>query len=292
MKNSNEHTVWIVVPVFNRAEKIFGLINQIHSQAFQDFIFVIVDHGTVDIDYSLFVDSRIVVLRERPNLWWTGAVNVGVRYVIRKSTFAQDFILVINDDVQVGEDYLRSLVDIGVSNPKTIIGSICVNSNTNRVMYAGLSLNRLKARFVPKYSNYKPDEVPEHLISSDILPGRGMLIPLGIFKSIGLFNESKLPHYGADNEFSWRARKKGFELRIATNCRVFTESKEDAIYRFRSSFREFAMDKKKPGNLPAVISYSLLCFQRPYSVYYIGINFIRHLMSYIKRFLIRWNHSV
>jgi len=282
-----ETTIWIVVPAFNRADKICSFINQILPQTFQSFKLIIVDHGTVDIDYSIFDDSRIVVLKENPELWWTGATNRGVKYVIKESISVSDFVLIINDDVHVKEDYLESLVDVGMNCSDAIIGSICINSETDKIIYAGFSLNKVRAKFVPKYSNCRLNQISADLIPSDVLPGRGVLIPFIVFKSMGFFNESQLPHYGADFEFFWRARKNGFELMTAANCQVFTQSKDDTLYRYKSSFKEFIANKKKPGNLPVVINFSFLCFSRCYAVYYIGINFIRHLLSYIKRFFAR-----
>lgn len=280
-------TVWIVVPFFNRVDTIFGFTRQMLSQSFQRFRLLIVDHGTVPIDYSSFNDPRITVLKESPNLWWTGAVNAGVRYVIRHSTSDDDFVLVINDDVAVGDEYLDSLVRIGQDHPRTIVGSVCVNSQTKRIMYTGLSLNRLRARFIPKYAEYRPHEIPEGLIPSDILPGRGILIPLVVFKTIGLFDDRHLPHYGADDEFSWRARKRGFNLVVGSRCVVVTKHRSAPLLRSRTTFTEFVTDKRKSGNLPTVLTFSSLCFSRPYALYYTGVHFVRCLLSYAKRSLIR-----
>ena len=284
---NKEVTTWIIVPVFNRAEKIHNFINQILSQTYQNFRLIIVDHGTVDIDYSVFDDSRIGVLKQSSELWWTGAVNVGVRYVLEESTCGEDFILVINDDVRFDDNYLQLLVDVGMNHPGAVVGSVCVKSDTGRVMSTGFSLDRLRARFVAKYAGRWPDDIPDALIPSDVLSGRGMLVPPSVFRTIGLFDEGHLPHYGADNEFSWRARKRGFDLVVGTRCVVITEPRNPPLVRPTTTVMDFITDTRKSGNLPAVVAFASLCFSRPYALYYTGVHFMRCLLSYGKRSLMQ-----
>jgi len=276
-----EITIWIVVPVFNRAEKVYNFINQILSQTFQSFKLIIVDHGTVDIYYSVFDDSRIVVLKENPELWWTGATNRGVEYVIKQSISASDFVLIINDDVHIGKNYLQSIVEVGANYPNSIVSSVCVDNETNEIINAGYSLNRLRAKFISNYEGYKLNELPTSLIQPDTFTGRGTLIPIKIFKDMGLFLEKKLPHCGADNEFVYRAKESGYHLLISKNCIVKTTMNIP----LRGKHSKFSFIKnqlfgtKSKGNIPTLFALSFLYFKMPYGIYYFILNATRKTLS-------------
>ena len=55
-----------------------------------------------------------------------------------------------------------------------------------------------------------------------VLSGRGTLIPVEAFRRVGLYDQERLPHYGADWEFSRRAQRAGFELLLDYRARVFS----------------------------------------------------------------------
>lgn len=280
----NTPCVWVVVPVFNRTESIFRFIRQLLSQSFEDFRCIVVDHGTVAIDYSLFQDSRITVLKESSDLWWTGAVNAGVKHALQKGCSGDDFILIINDDVRFDGGYIETLVRLGTSHPNSIVGSVCVDESTGEVLSANFSLNRLKAQFVPHYYKRMLREIPDTCLSSDILPGRGMLVPRKVFADVGLFREEDLPHYGADNEFSFRARKAGYPLIVSRDCVV--ETQREIPLTSQSGRLDLAkkhlFSRKSKANLPTLLAMSTCYFRPPYSLYFLTVNVALKLLSTVK----------
>lgn len=111
-----------------------------------------------------------------------------------------------------------------------------------------------------------------------------MLIPISVFAVTGLFNERRLPHYGADSELSYRAKKHGFNLACSMNCKVLTKKKgEEALYQFKSNFLKNIANKRKPGNFSALVNFSFLSFPFYYAAYFILLNLSRDILSHIKR---------
>jgi len=276
-------TVAVVVPVYERPEKIHRFIPQFLSQTFENLMIVVVDHGRRHVDYSAFDDPRLVVLRENSELWWTGAVNRGVEYALRRIA-PSGFILVINDDVQVDDTYVQSLVELGAAHPDSIVGSVSVDECSGEVLSASFSLNRLKAKFVPAYYKRMLHEVPNACLCSDILPGRGMLVPARVFAAVGLFLEEALPHYGADNEFSYRARRAGYPLLVSKRCVVRTGKPVHAAPqggRWRR-IRYHLFGIKSKGGLPSLIVLSRLYFRPPYWLYYFLVNAIVKVLATAK----------
>jgi len=280
--------LFLIIPVFNRYTYIFSLLDNLLSQEFKEFSVIIVDHGTIKINFSCYEAKRITVIKASSSLWWTGAVNIGVNYVLSNKVSDETFILILNDDVVLDKDYLCKMYEAGQHNPESMICSSCLNIQTNKLMYAGFHLNKIKARFEPLFKDWLPEQIQADLVKSDILVGRGLLIPIHILKKIGLFNEVLLPHYGADSEFSWRASQRGVSLYFSKNAILKTKLKDEKIYEFQQNLLKFISNIKKPGNMPAVFNFALICFNRYYAIYYITINFIRHYLSYLKRLLCKF----
>lgn len=277
--------IWIIVPVFDRPDKIYSLINQMLLQTYHQYNLLIVDHGTKKIDFTSFKDPRLMVVRANSNLWWTGAINAAIRSIM-SHTDDTDYLLLINDDVNIDEDYLKNLVAVAEDNPDTIIGSTCIDQDTNRIIYTNRIFDKVSAKFVSPHRNQYADELSKRAkeYESHLLYGRGMLIPFKVIKFTGLFDEKHLPHYGADSEFSWRARKQGFKLICSLDCQVVTRRREELLDQFQGSLLTFLTNKKKPGNLHALVNLSFLCFNSFYAVYFIFINLIRQGLSYSRRF--------
>jgi len=55
-----------------------------------------------------------------------------------------------------------------------------------------------------------------------MLPGRGTLVPVECFRTVGLFDERRLPQYGADYEFSVRASRSGYRLLMQFGSPVYS----------------------------------------------------------------------
>lgn len=278
------HKIWIVVPVFNREKEIYSFLNQMFSQTFQNFIIVVVDHGTTAIDFSAFKDFRLRIVREDSSLWWTGAINSGIAMIYGEIA-ANDSILLINDDVVIDSDYLQNISAAAGRNPNSIVGSTGVDANNQRVIYTGRLLNKPNARFYSPHNGYKYSEIRETggICESHILFGRGMLIPFKIMESVGKFNDDRLSHYGADSEYSWRAHKMGIRVICALDAPVYIkEKKSEYPVDSNDSLIGHLTYKRRAGNFSAMSNFALLSFSTFYASYFILLNSIRKSLSYFK----------
>ena len=78
---------------------------------------------------------------------------------------------------------------------------------------------------VLKYKNIlnnKPERV-------DFLTGRCVLHPIEIINKVGNYDVENFPHYGADDEFSFRVKKYGFSTFLCPSSIVFLNTKEDIL---------------------------------------------------------------
>lgn len=91
--------IYIVIPHFDRIKNIPKLIERLSNQTVSDFKLIIVDHGNTSLSPEYLPDFCIL-LRGSTEQWWSGAMNVGIKYVLSRTAASDDdFILFQNDDV-------------------------------------------------------------------------------------------------------------------------------------------------------------------------------------------------
>jgi GT2 family glycosyltransferase len=214
--------IYIVIPVFNRWTYTEKCLRSLQTQTYKDFKIVVVDHGSTDkTSDSIKRDfPNVIVLNGDESMWWAAATNVGVKYAQQNNA---DYVLTLNNDLIVQSDYLVHLYDVAKKDPNSIVGSVSVDINEqSKVIYAGTKWNKWTAKYRSTIDFSKFKEI-QTIIVTDLLPGRGTLIPVKAFDDLGLFDDAQFPHYAADEEFSLRCRKEGYELIISKNAVVCSE---------------------------------------------------------------------
>lgn len=277
--------VWIVVPVFDRIDHISHLVDLLKEQTYENYNLVIVDHGKKKIQKNF--GDKVELIMASPDLWWTGAINKGIKHILEnKNVESTSPILIINDDVTFDKKYLLNLISDWGNDENVIMGSLCIESGSSKVLYANIMLNKIKAKFEYKHRFEDVEKINERLLSSDLLSGRGTIIPVKIFYDIGLYNETALPHYKADYELVYRAKKNGYEAYVSTNSIVYTimdsPHKLDNKDKLKS-MHSVLFGRKSVLNLKDLRNYSFLNFNSFYGTYYLLINLLRYIGYIIKK---------
>ena len=217
--------IYIVIPVFNRWHFTKSCLMSLRRQTYQFFKIIVVDHGSTDRTSEQIEQDfpEVILLKGDKSMWWTAATNLGVKFALGTNA---DYILTLNNDLIVHKDYLESLINVTISNPKSLIGSISVDiQNKESIAFAGTKWNS----WLAKYKKAVPINLPYSIfkneysnIKTDLLPGRGTLIPVSVFKDVGLFDDINFPHYMADEDFSIKAKNNGYNLLIDVNAAVYS----------------------------------------------------------------------
>ena len=118
----------------------------------------------------------------------------------------------------------------------------------------------MKAKHIYLYQNIAPSKIRDEYIDSDVLTGKGTVFPLSILDKIGIYNEEKLPHYKADHELVWRARKSGFKVYASTKMQLRTLSDQKTASgkeRFLSNVRFLYFDMRSTMRIKDLWNYSI-----------------------------------
>lgn len=283
---------FVVIPDYNGWRYTHRCLEALRVGGLFDARVIVVDHGTSD-ETRLGLGQHypdVIRLGAPSSLWWTGAVNRGIKHAMELGT---DVVVLLNNDCYAEPEALRHLIEHHRAQPGCVIAAVQTSLNTGHVLPPPLScfLLGFPSLHLPGGSNYKPGQ--ERLIKTRLISGgRLVLIPASVIANIGLFDETDLPHYGADHDFYIKCRKKGIPLFIATDAAVRVDDTQttSAAHLERLSFKEFKetlSNRRSHKNLKDLTAL----FKKHYPIkglYHLGVtlNLARYFIVYL------WKRSV
>lgn len=166
-----------------------------------------------------------------------------------------EYVLILNDDVEVEKDYLTKLLrDYKLLPYRSILGSASISiDKPNKIESAGTKeFIKWRLKFSPYYSGFKfVDDNFKGVHKTLTLSGRGTLIPVEVFNKIGFYDE-ELIQYGSDDEFCIRANLNNIPVYISWNARVLNHTnmtskgsvfkKEGFITLLKSFFNKYSVN--------------------------------------------------
>lgn len=223
----------IVTPIYNGIEHTTVYLDSLSQVTYSNFEIVVVDDGSTDgSGETIGRDYPYVhLLKGDGNLWWSGGTNLGIRAAIDRGA---DYILTMNNDVEVAPDFLDKLVECARENPGAIIGGkIYFMNDPDRIWSAGGRVNWLSGKTLVQVGHGQLDRDEFcHRKSMDFLTGMNVLIPVSVFKKIGFYDEAEFPQYHADSEFTLRARKAGIPILFEPAAKVWNRVESTFMQRF------------------------------------------------------------
>lgn len=248
--------LWVCIPVHNRVQLTVKCLEALANQDYSHFSVIVCDDGSSDGTAEVIAEKlpEVTVLNGDGSLWWTGATNRCVEYVMRHSVDSRDCVVTLNNDLEIPPNYLSSLANAALKYPGALITSVGYDIKTGRMVSPGYRHSWLtaKARAIDPATEHLPDD--SSVASVTHAAGRGTLIPLEVFSKIGLFDERRLPHYGADYDLSFRAARAGHPVLVCFLAPVFSHVEETGMTSIRKNFSlagfyQYLTSIKSPANL-------------------------------------------
>lgn len=217
----------VVVPVHNRKNITLNYLRQMREispvQASLDM--VIVDDGSTDGTAQAIREHYpdVTILQGDGNLWWTGAVNVGVQHALNGH---YDYVLIMNDDLDLDKDFLVHLMKVVTSNSSALVSSVVLNraeTGEEEIIVAGFNIVGFLGDIFALHTGEHYSGDLGDIIPCDLLTGASLMIPVYVFGNIGMFDDKNFPHNWGDFEFTRRASLKGYRCLVAAKSKVFTE---------------------------------------------------------------------
>lgn len=140
----------VVIPLYNKENRIFHTVNSVLNQTFKDFELIIVDDGSTDKSIEIVQiihDSRIRLI-QKENGGPSSARNCGVREA------KYDWIIFLDADDEMVHDSLDHFVKLVLANPKVniFVSNFLFEKNGKRKLHSyfykdGVVNNNFKSWF-------------------------------------------------------------------------------------------------------------------------------------------------
>ena len=218
-----KESVYILIPVHNRRLTTLACLENLKQTGdLQRYYVVVIDDGSTDGtgDAIRTFYPEVIVLVGDGNLWWTGAISLGMQYVNHQGA---KFFVWLNDDCQLAPETLTKLIGFCQENPEAIVG--CQGTETlesTKIAFGGKRKTWQGYRFIHAPKN--------QLVPCDLLSGNVVCIPRNVIKKIGYPDPKLVPHYGGDSLFLIRAQKAGFQLFVDARTPVLSLPGESKLY--------------------------------------------------------------
>ncbi len=205
--------IGIVIPCFNGWIYTKNCINSILKSHYLNYeIFIVNDGSTDNTSNSLAVEfPKIVVYNGNGNLWWSESMNKGIELAISRHV---DFVLVLNNDIEISVNTLEVLVNYALKNNDTIIGSLVRSLNESNDIWS--SGGKMIWPWPGEVQLTTLDNFHNNTLLVDWNPGMGTLIPVNIIKKLNGFDSKNFPQYMGDVDFCLRAKKDGYSILITS----------------------------------------------------------------------------
>lgn len=282
--------VFVVIPVFNRWSFTRRCLEALRRQTYRDMTIVVVDDKSTDgtAEHIRREFPEVVLLEGTGDLWWTGATNMGLEYVLSCAD-SDDYVLLLNNDLTFDHDLLETLVRVQQANPQSIITPIESSiEQPDRVLVGARRVNWWTGRQQKMHAGELRSQIPkEYVEPTDYVTGRGVLYPVECLRQIGLVDPRYL--HAGDSELGVRARKHGYQLLCTYDAAVYNDLTLDnkginaGNYRLRDLKRYFG-DRRSYAYIRYVALNAVKCTRNPLqavsyfvcSVFFLTLHFFKH----------------
>lgn len=278
----------IVIPVFNGWPQTRQCLERLRQSTSKEFSVLVVDHGSTDgtRDHLERDYPEVIRIPGSPDLWWTGATNLGIRTALEHGA---DAVMLLNNDCYLEPGAIKALLDHGSHEPETVIAPVqraypdgaILTTALRSCFLLGFPLLHTSRRSL--YNPARHELIPVHMIAG----GRGAIIPASVLARVGLLDEARLPHYGSDVDFYLRCRREGIPLFIACDTLVDVDEATTTLSRRLGSmklaqFAETLRNRRSHRNLRDLSTLFRLHYPIP-GLWWIGVglNLLRYAAVYV-----------
>lgn len=204
--------VFIILLNYNGWKVTLDCVKSLNAITSVEKTIVIVDNKSTDnslAELKKNQNNSIVILEAESNRGFSAGNNIGIQYALNNGA---DYVLLLNNDTIVQEDFLLSMVEFSEEHPECGCSScrIYYYTEQNKIWYDGGDFNYNNGRAVHYRFNETKTNV-KGINEAGFISGCCMFIPAKVIKKVGLMDEDYFL-YVEDTEYSLRIKQAGYKL--------------------------------------------------------------------------------
>ena len=200
----------IIIPVHDQFNLLDQCLQSIIKNTTQDYEVILSDSAShrklseyyTHLDFTSNIENlKVVEDHEKPG--FSRAVNNGMQAASDES----DYYVWLNSDTIVTENWLK-----GIENQ-----DLCSPISNNATYQSMIPIDKKDIHQIEGFLK----TVKFENLKVDFINGYCYIISSKVFKSIGYLDEKYFPNYGSEDDYSLRAKLKGFQAEILINNFVY-----------------------------------------------------------------------
>lgn len=211
--------VSIILVNYNNAEDTIDCVRNLEEIEYNNYEIIVVENGSTDGSAEILrneIRSHSLIISET-NDGYASGVNLGIKRALKNEA---EYILLLNNDTQVEDDFLSPLVDVVSSHDNVVAASSVIRYlETGEVQYAG-------GKIFPHFAKFQIDtEVKdENPYETESLLGAVVFISADFLEDIGGLDENYF--YGGDDiDLSYQIQNRGYTAMVVPGSLVYHRSR-------------------------------------------------------------------
>lgn len=219
MKPKKYPLISIVTINFNQINTTRELLHSLRKITYPNIEIIIVDNASENDDCRKLPEEfpEIKLICNEKNLGFAGGNNTGIR------TATGDYIMLINNDVEVTPGFLEPLVEVFDRDPKAgmVSPKIVYHNRNELIQYAGSEgINPWTGRG-RKIGRSEIDQGQfNHVKETQLAHGACMMVNKKFIQEVGLLHEDYFLYY-EEHDWAEHAKRKGFKIYYTGKSKVY-----------------------------------------------------------------------
>ncbi len=206
----------IIIPCHNRKFFTTGCLRQLKELGILRTLGVIVvDDGSTDGTAEAVAADfpEATVLHGDGNLFWTGAMELGMRHAIAHGAAC---CVWLNDDLSLGENAIERVVALALESKSMVTGQGVIDQGDKGWWYFPGLFRRKSSIETRTLAHDSPAPIP-----MDTCRGNLVAVPRNVVEKIGYPDGKNVPHVGGDTDFGLRATAAGIRCLVRLDAMFF-----------------------------------------------------------------------
>jgi len=210
--------VSIIILNWNGLKDTIECLDSLKKIVYPNYEVIVVDNASTGDDAGVLEKKYagyIQIIRSKENLGFCGGNNIGMAKAIEDGS---DYVLLLNNDTVVEQDFLDKLVEVGEMNGKNvIIGSVIADYYTKKTTFTNAKMDRKLNVGV------RTDFLNSDLIywDTDATHGAAEMFKVKFVQQYNLFLDEKLFLYCDEMDVCQRAKKNGLNVVMAGKSKIY-----------------------------------------------------------------------